>query len=145
MGIRDRLQQFMHARIDKEKEEGEKFLLANREQEGVEVLPEGIQYLVIRQGSGQKPLPQDTVRAHYRGSLLNGTQFDSSFDRGQPFTAPLRSLIRGWQIVLPMMTEGSTWRLWIPADLAYGDRGAPPDIPGGATLQFEVELIQVVK
>ncbi len=77
--------------------------------------------------------------------MLNGKEFDSSFKRNQPFSAPLRSLIKGWQIAIPMMKEGSHWRLWIPSDLAYGDRGAGGDIPGGATLMFEVELLQVLK
>jgi FKBP-type peptidyl-prolyl cis-trans isomerase FklB len=76
--------------------------------------------------------------------LLDGKEFDSSFKRNQPFTAPLRSLIKGWQIAIPLMNEGSHWRLWIPSDLAYGDRGAGGDIPGGATLIFEVELLKIL-
>lgn len=118
---------------------------ANRSNEGVTELPSGLQYLVIKEGTGAQPSINDKVKAHYKGALLDGKEFDSSFRRNQPFTAPLRSLIRGWQEVLPLMKEGSHWRLWIPSDLAYGDRGAGGDIPGGATLMFEVELIAVIR
>ena len=135
----------MSGKIEKQKQEGKDFLEANKAKQGVVELPEGIQYLVIKEGSGPQPLASDTVKAHYKGALLDGKEFDNSFKRGQPFSAPLRSLIKGWQIALPLMKEGSHWRLWIPSELAYGDRGAGSDIPGGATLMFEVELISVVK
>lgn len=135
----------MSGKIDKQKEEGQAFLAANKMKEGVVELPEGMQYLVIKEGTGVQPVISQSVKAHYKGSLLSGKEFDNSFKRGEPFTAPLRALIKGWQIALPLMKEGSHWRLWIPSDLAYGDRGAGSDIPGGATLIFEVELIEVVK
>ena len=135
----------MSGKIEKQKQEGRDFLEANKAKQGVVELPEGIQYLVIKEGSGPQPLASDTVKAHYKGALLDGKEFDNSFKRGQPFSAPLRSLIKGWQIALPLMKEGSHWRLWIPSELAYGDRGAGSDIPGGATLMFEVELISIVK
>lgn len=135
----------MSGKIDKQKEEGIAFLQSNKAKEGVIELPEGLQYLVIKEGTGPQPLVIDSVKAHYKGSLLNGKEFDNSFKRGQPFSAPLRSLIKGWQIALPLMKEGSHWRLWIPSELAYGDRGAGSDIPGGATLIFEVELISIIK
>ncbi|ULT41753.1 FKBP-type peptidyl-prolyl cis-trans isomerase [Niabella defluvii] len=90
-----------------------------------------------------QPELSDSITAHYKGALLSGKEFDSSFKRNQPFTARLTQLIRGWQIAIPLMKEGSHWRLWIPSDLAYGDRGAGADIPGGATLLFEVELLKV--
>ncbi len=135
----------MSGKIDKQKEEGIAFLQSNKAKEGVIELPEGLQYLVIKEGTGPQPLVTDSVKAHYKGSLLNGKEFDNSFKRGQPFSAPLRSLIKGWQIALPLMKEGSHWRLWIPSELAYGDRGAGSDIPGGATLIFEVELISIIK
>lgn len=135
----------MNAKINSQKEAGANFLKTNKDKEGVTELPSGIQYEVIKEGEGAQPSASDTVKAHYKGSLLDGKEFDSSFRRNQPFTAPLRSLIKGWQEVLPLMKEGSHWRLWIPSDLAYGDRGAGSDIPGGATLVFEVELINVVK
>jgi FKBP-type peptidyl-prolyl cis-trans isomerase FklB len=145
MSIQNKLKEFMSGKIDKQKEEGRAFLQANKDKEGVTELPEGLQYLVIKEGTGSQPLITDTVKAHYKGALLDGKEFDNSFKRGQPFSAPLRSLIKGWQIALPLMKEGSHWRLWITSDLAYGDRGAGSDIPGGATLLFEVELISIVK
>jgi FKBP-type peptidyl-prolyl cis-trans isomerase FklB len=145
MGLQNKLKEFMSGKIDKQKEEGRAFLQSNKDKEGVNELPEGLQYLVIKEGTGPTPAITDTVKAHYKGALLDGKEFDNSFKRGQPFSAPLRSLIKGWQIALPLMKEGSHWRLWIPSELAYGDRGAGADIPGGATLMFEVELISIVK
>ncbi len=135
----------MSGKIEAQKTAGAAFMAENISREGVRELPGGIQYEVIKDGTGAQPQVSDSVLAHYKGSLLDGKEFDNSFKRGQPFKAPLRSLIRGWQVALPMMKEGSHWRLWIPSDLAYGDRGAGSDIPGGATLVFEVELIQVIK
>jgi FKBP-type peptidyl-prolyl cis-trans isomerase FklB len=145
MSIQNKLKQFMSGKIEAQKKAGEEFLKANREKEGVVELPSGIQYLVIKEGTGNKPAISDKVKAHYKGALLDGKEFDSSFRRNQPFTAPLRALIQGWQQALPLMKEGSHWRLWIPSDLAYGDRGAGSDIPGGATLMFEIELISIEK
>ena len=135
----------MDGKINAQKFAGEVFLNANKAKEGVVTLPSGVQYLVLKEGTGNQPSISDSVKAHYKGALLDGKEFDSSFRRNQPFTAPLRSLIKGWQEVLPLMKEGSHWRLWIPSDLAYGDRGAGSDIPGGATLVFEVELLNIVK
>jgi len=145
MSIQNKLKEFMAGKIESQKEAGRVFLEENRKQPGVVELPEGIQYLVIKDGSGAQPDPGATVKANYKGELLDGKEFDNSFKRGEPFTAPLRALIKGWQIALPLMKEGSHWRLWIPSELAYGDRGAGADIPGGATLMFEVELISIVK
>ncbi|MBM3431898.1 MAG: FKBP-type peptidyl-prolyl cis-trans isomerase [Bacteroidetes bacterium] len=144
MSTQEKIRAFMQEKLQVQKAEGAAFLLQNKNQPGVVELPEGMQYLVLQEGSGRKPAPTDSVKAHYAGSLLNGKEFDSSFRRQQPFTAPLRALIKGWQIALPRMSEGSRWRLWIPSELAYGDRGAGSDIPGGATLIFEVELIEVL-
>ncbi len=135
----------MSGKIEAQKTAGAAFMAVNITKEGVKELPGGIQYEVIKDGTGAQPLVTESVLAHYKGSLLDGKEFDNSFKRGQPFKAPLRALIKGWQVALPMMKEGSHWRLWIPSDLAYGDRGAGSDIPGGATLVFEVELIQVIK
>ena len=135
----------MAGKIDAQKETGKAFLLANKEKPGVVVLKEGLQYEVLKEGNGAQPVISDAIKAHYKGALLEGKEFDSSFKRNQPFSAPLRSLIKGWQIAIPLMKEGSHWRLWIPSDLAYGDRGAGSDIPGGATLVFEVELIEILK
>ena len=135
----------MSGKIEAQKTAGAAFMAANTGRQGIKELPGGIQYEVIKEGSGASPQVTESVKAHYKGTLLDGKEFDNSFKRGQPFTAPLRALIKGWQVALPMMKEGSHWRLWIPSDMAYGDRGAGSDIPGGATLVFEVELIQVIK
>lgn len=143
MSLQDKLKKFMQNKINQQKQEGEAFLQANKENANVHVLPEGIQYEVLKEGTGAQPSVTDTVTAHYKGSLLNGIVFDSSFARNQPFTAPLTHLIKGWQIAIPHMKEGSHWRLCIPSDLAYGDSGAGKDIPGGATLIFEVELLKI--
>lgn len=145
MSIQNKLREFMNGKIEAQKSAGAAFMTQNITREGVKELPGGIQYEVIKEGTGVQPSVTDSVKAHYKGTLLDGKEFDNSFKRGQPFTAPLRAVIKGWQVALPMMKEGSHWRLWIPSDLAYGDRGAGNDIPGGATLIFEVELLQVIK
>lgn len=145
MSIQNKLKAFMSGKIEAQKTAGAAFMAQNISKEGVKELPGGIQYEVIKEGTGASPLVTESVKAHYKGTLLDGKEFDNSFKRGQPFTAPLRALIKGWQVALPMMKEGSHWRLWIPSDLAYGDRGAGADIPGGATLVFEVELLEVVR
>jgi FKBP-type peptidyl-prolyl cis-trans isomerase FklB len=145
MSIQNKLKDFMQGKIEAQKTAGAAFMATNITKEGIKELPGGIQYEVIKEGTGAQPLVSESVKAHYKGSLLDGKEFDSSFKRNQPFTAPLRALIKGWQIALPLMKEGSHWRLWIPSDLAYGDRGAGSDIPGGATLVFEVELLEVIK
>jgi FKBP-type peptidyl-prolyl cis-trans isomerase FklB len=145
MSIQNKLKDYMQGKIESQKTAGASFMAQNINKPGVKELPGGIQYEVIKEGTGDKPLVTDSVKAHYKGTLLDGKEFDNSFKRGQPFTAPLRALIKGWQVALPEMSEGSHWRLWIPSDLAYGDRGAGSDIPGGATLVFEVELLQVIK
>jgi len=134
----------MQDKITKEKEAGQAFLLTNKNREGVQELPGGMQYQVLKEGTGAKPQKNSRIKAHYKGSLLNGKEFDSSYRRNQPFTAPLNALIKGWQEAIPLMNVGSTWRLWIPSDLAYGDRGAGGDIPGGATLQFDIELLEII-
>ena len=135
----------MQGKIDAQKAAGAAFMATHKTKEGIKELPEGILYEVIKEGTGAQPALRDKVKAHYKGTLLDGKEFDNSFKRGQPFSAPLTALIKGWQIALPQMKEGSHWRLWIPSDVAYGDRGAGSDIPGGATLIFEVELLEIVK
>ena len=144
MNLQEKLKQNIMEKINKEKTEGSEFLTANKENEGVIELPGGMQYLVLKEGSGEKPKINSKIKAHYAGSLLNGKEFDSSYKRGQPFDAPITSLIKGWQIALPMMPVGSKWRLWIPSDLGYGDRGAGAGIPGGATLIFDIELLEIL-
>lgn len=134
----------MNGKIEAQKSAGAAFLNVNKDKPGVTTLPEGIQYEVVKEGTGPKPKPSDKIKAHYKGALLDGKEFDSSFRRNQPFDAYLSQLIKGWQIAIPLMNTGSHWRLWIPSDLAYGDRGAGGDIPGGATLMFEVELLEIL-
>jgi FKBP-type peptidyl-prolyl cis-trans isomerase FklB len=143
MGLFDKLQNSRQEKLQKEKDAGIAFMADNKTKEGVHELPEGIQYQVIKEGTGPKPSPDSKVKAHYRGALLDGKEFDSSFKRNQPFTAGLRQLIKGWQVALPLMPVGSTWRLWIPSDLAYGDNGTG-GIPGGATLLFDIELLEIL-
>lgn len=125
------------------KKEGEAFLVANKGKEGVVTLPSGLQYKIMKEGAGPKPTTSDTVVCNYRGTLINGTEFDSSYKRGQPATFPVSGVIKGWTEALQLMPIGSKWQLFIPSDLAYGDNGAGADIGPGATLIFEVELISI--
>jgi FKBP-type peptidyl-prolyl cis-trans isomerase FklB len=143
MSLFDRLQGAKGDKLKTEKEEGTTFMAENKTKEGIIELPSGIQYQVLKEGAGEKPTLNSNIKAHYRGSLLNGKEFDSSFKRNQPFTAKPTQLIKGWQEVIPMMPVGSTWRLWIPSDLAYGDNGTG-GIPGGATLIFDIELLEIL-
>ncbi|RYD90347.1 MAG: FKBP-type peptidyl-prolyl cis-trans isomerase [Sphingobacteriales bacterium] len=143
MSLFDRLQGAKNEKIDAMKKEGAAFMAGNKSKEGITELPSGIQYQVLQEGTGSKPSPKAEIKAHYAGRLLDGKEFDSSYRRNQPFTARLTQLIKGWQEVLPLMPEGSKWRLWIPSDLAYGDSGVP-GIPGGSTLEFDVELLQIL-
>jgi len=122
---------------------GEEFLAANKAKEGVKVLPDGLQYKVLTEGTGPKPTASDTVTVNYRGTLINGKEFDSSYKRGQPIAFPVGQVIKGWTEALQLMPVGSKWQLFIPPDLAYGDRGAGSDIGPGETLIFEVELIAI--
>lgn len=125
------------------KKEGEEFLAANKTKEGVVALPSGLQYKILQAGTGPKPLATDTVSVNYRGTLLNGTEFDSSYKRGQPATFPVGQIIKGWTEALQLMPVGSKWQLFIPPELAYGPRGAGRDIGPNSTLVFEVELLSI--
>jgi FKBP-type peptidyl-prolyl cis-trans isomerase FklB len=125
------------------KAEGEAFLAQNATKSGVTTLPSGLQYEVITQGTGRKPTLGSSVTTHYHGTLINGTVFDSSYQRGQPATFPVNGVIAGWTEALQLMPEGSKYRLYIPSDLAYGKRGAGRDIPGDTALIFDVELVKV--
>jgi len=125
---------------------GQKFLAANAKRAGVVTLPDGLQYEVIKAGTDTaKPKLTDKVKCHYHGTLLDGTVFDSSVDRGEPITFPLNGVIKGWQEALQLMTVGSKWKLYLPSDLAYGDNAAGPKIGPGSTLVFEVELLGIEK
>jgi FKBP-type peptidyl-prolyl cis-trans isomerase FklB len=128
---------------EKNRKEGEAFLAANKEKEGVKTLPSGLQYKVIKPGTGKKPKSTDTVTTHYRGTLIDGTEFDSSYKRGQPAIFPVKGVIPGWTEVLQLMEEGAKWQLFVPPNLAYGERGAGHAIGPNATLIFEVELISI--
>ena len=128
---------------EKNMSEGPKFLEENKSKEGVVVLPSGLQYKVITEGSGKTPKATDKVKVHYKGTLLNGKEFDSSYKRNQPAEFPVNGVIKGWTEALQLMKEGSKWMLYIPSDLAYGARGAGGDIGPNATLIFEVELLEV--
>lgn len=128
---------------DKNKKEGEAFLAENKKREGVKTLPSGLQYKVLREGKGATPKATDTVTTHYRGKLLDGTEFDSSYARGEPATFAVKGVIPGWTEALQLMKEGDKWQLFIPADLAYGAHGAGSDIPPNATLVFDIELLKV--
>jgi len=118
------------------------FLEANRTKEGVTTLPSGLQYKVLKEGSGPKPSTTDSVTVHYRGTLIDGTEFDSSYSRNEPATFPLNRVIRGWTEALQLMGEGAKWEIYVPPDLAYGERGAGARIPPQSALVFEVELIK---
>jgi FKBP-type peptidyl-prolyl cis-trans isomerase FklB len=125
------------------KQQGLAFLEANKAKGGVVVLPNGLQYKVLQEGTGPKPAATDQVVCNYRGTLLDGTEFDSSYKRGQPATFPVSGVIKGWTEALQLMPVGSKWQLFIPADLAYGEHGAGAQIGPNATLIFEVELLSI--
>jgi FKBP-type peptidyl-prolyl cis-trans isomerase FklB len=128
---------------EKNKKDGEAFLAANAGKEGVVKLPSGLQYKILTPGTGPKPSATDSVVCNYRGTLIDGTEFDSSYKRGQPATFGVGRVIKGWTEALQLMPVGSKWQLFVPAQLAYGDRGAGADIGPNATLIFEVELLSI--
>lgn len=125
------------------KQDGEKFLAENGKKEGVITTASGLQYQVLREGNGQSPKATDTVECHYEGTLIDGTKFDSSYDRGQTATFPLNQVIAGWTEGLQLMKEGGKYRFFIPYELGYGERGAGASIPPFSTLVFDVELVSV--
>ncbi len=127
----------------KNQKEGADFLAANKKKDGVVTLPSGLQYKVITTGKGAKPAATATVKTHYRGTLIDGTEFDSSYKRGEPAVFPINGVIKGWTEALQLMPVGSKWQLFIPSDLAYGERGAGELIGPNATLVFEVELLSI--
>ena len=133
------------AKAAENKSAGAAWLATNKEKEGVVQLESGLQYKVIKEGTGESPTANDTVQVHYRGTLIDGTEFDSSISRGQPATFNPTRVIKGWTEALQLMKEGSKWELYIPSDLAYGDAGQGAQILPGSTLIFEVELLKVNK
>jgi FKBP-type peptidyl-prolyl cis-trans isomerase FklB len=128
---------------EKNKVDGEKFLAENGKKEGVKTLPSGLQYKEITPGTGKSPKSTDTVTTHYKGTLIDGTEFDSSYKRGQPATFQVSGVIPGWTEALQLMKEGAKWQLFVPSNLGYGERGAGREIGPNATLIFEVELVSV--
>jgi len=148
--VKETMTAFEKEMIDKQKAagvkngaDGEKFLAENKKKEGVKATASGLQYKVVKEGTGAQPKEKDTVMANYRGTLIDGTEFDSSYKRGQPATFPVSGVIKGWTEALQMMKVGSKYQLFIPAKLAYGERAIGPDIGPNSTLIFEVELLDV--
>ncbi len=141
--LRKKQQEKMQVEGAANKKEGESFLAANKGKDGVVTLPSGLQYKILKEGAGPKPTAADSVVCNYRGTLINGTEFDSSYKRGQPATFPVTGVIKGWTEALQLMPVGSKWQLFIPSDLAYGERGPAPEIGSNATLIFEVELLSI--
>jgi FKBP-type peptidyl-prolyl cis-trans isomerase FklB len=143
--MKEKMQSEMQNSSAPNKMAGKKFLEENKKKPGVTELPSGLQYEVIKEGNGASPTASSTVTTHYTGTLIDGTVFDSSVERGQPAQFPVNGVIKGWTEALQLMKPGAKWKLYIPSDLAYGDGGSPPKIQPGATLIFEVELISVDK
>jgi FKBP-type peptidyl-prolyl cis-trans isomerase FklB len=139
------MQNARSAKAGPNKKAGLAFLAENKKKAGVVTLPSGLQYQVLKEGTGPKPTIDEQVKVHYHGTLIDGTVFDSSVDRGQPITLGLKNVIPGWTEALQLMPVGSKWKLFIPSDLAYGDNPAGPTIKEGSTLIFDVELIEIVK
>jgi FKBP-type peptidyl-prolyl cis-trans isomerase FklB len=138
----DRMREKLKVEGEKNKKEGDAYLAENKKKPGVKTLPSGLQYKIITVGKGKPPAETDTVTVNYRGSFINGTEFDSSYKRGQPATFPVKGVIKGWTEALLLMKEGAKWQLVIPPDLAYGASGQP-GIPPNSVLLFEVELIKI--
>ncbi len=128
---------------EKNKAEGDAFLASNKTKEGVVTLPSGLQYKILKAGEGKKPGPTDTVKCNYRGTTISGKEFDSSYKRNEPAEFPVNGVIKGWTEALQLMPVGSKWQLFLPPDLAYGERGAGNDIEPNSTLIFEVELLSI--
>jgi FKBP-type peptidyl-prolyl cis-trans isomerase FklB len=133
------------ASAGKNKKAGEDFLAENKKKKGVKVTDSGLQYKVIKEGKGDKPKATDTVVVNYRGTLINGKEFDSSYSRGKPVTFAVNRVIKGWQEALQLMKVGAKWKVFIPSDLAYGERGAGGSIGPNETLVFDVELVEIKK
>lgn len=143
--INDYFMNLQKERLELNKKAGEEFLNINKGKAGVVTLPSGLQYQVLKQGEGAKPAASDKVKCHYHGTLINGTVFDSSVQRGEPAVFGVSQVILGWVEALQLMPVGSKWRLFIPSDLAYGEHGAGDAIEPNSALVFDVELLDIVK
>ncbi|HBS87031.1 MAG TPA: peptidylprolyl isomerase [Bacteroidales bacterium] len=143
--IQKEVQVFYEKLTEVTKAEGQAFLAANKKKTGVKTLPSGMQYKVVKEGTGAKPKATDKVKTHYKGTFINGKVFDSSYARNEPAVFPVNQVIAGWTEALQLMSVGSTYELYIPGNLAYGEKGSPPAIPPHATLIFTVELISIEK
>lgn len=145
MTLQQKLQEYAHKKMSAERAKGDAYLEANKKKPGVTTLPNGLQYEVMTVGdpAGMKPTAADTVVVHYVGTLTDGTKFDASTDRGEPATFPVNGVIRGWTEILQLMTKGAKWKVTIPGDLAYGERGAGGVIGPNATLVFEIDLLDI--
>ena len=128
---------------EKNRAEGEAFLAGNKKKDGVVTTPSGLQYIVLNEGAGDSPKATDIVSVHYKGMLIDGTEFDSSYRRGEPASFPVNGVITGWTEALQLMKPGAKWKIFLPSDIAYGERGAGPLIGPNSTLIFEVELISI--
>lgn len=145
MSVTQYLQKLKAEKAEKNKAAGLAFLTANKAKPGVVTLPSGLQYQVLKEGTGPKPTAQDKVKVHYHGMLIDGSTFDSSIDRGEPITLSVSGVIKGWTEALLLMPVGSKWKLFIPSELGYGERQAGPKITPNSTLVFDVELLEIVK
>ena len=143
VSMQQKMQAKQQAQANKAKADGEAYLTANKTKTGVVTLDSGVQYKVISSGNGKQPSATDSITAHYTGTLLNGKVFDSSYQRNEPATFQVNQVIAGWQEVLPLMHEGDKWQVYIPAEHAYGENGAGPNIGPNETLIFDIELISV--
>jgi len=144
MSITDKLAQMKTDKAAENLQAGEEFLAANKSKEGVATLDSGLQYQVLKEGTGAKPKATDTVKCHYHGTLIDGTIFDSSVQRGTPAKFPLNMVIKGWTEGVQLMSEGSKWRFFIPADLGYGNRQVSAQIGPNCALIFDVELLEIM-
>ncbi len=144
MSITDKLAQMKADKAAENLQAGEEFLASNKSKEGVVTLDSGLQYQVLKEGTGEKPKATDTVKCHYHGTLIDGTIFDSSVQRGTPAKFPLNMVIKGWTEGVQLMSEGSKWRFFIPADLGYGNRQVSAQIGPNCALIFDVELLEIM-
>lgn len=145
MQMRDKQMAAMKAKGEKNLAEGKKFLEENKTKSGVVTTPSGLQYIILSKGNGQKPKESDKVKVNYKGVLLDGKEFDSSYKRGTPAEFPINGVIKGWTEALLLMDVGSKYKIFVPSELAYGERGAGPDIGPNTVLTFEIELLEILK